>query len=148
MPGIQIASLTIIVELAMMEVLIQRASTLLRMRLDQNSILRKARMTRGNQQHQCLVAIWIVLDLIELRMRRRDNLIVLEMMMNDSFPAWYLTMTEFWDPSCRSVSAFDHRERFLRSKFSVGQKIDTVVMRNSTEVNVEVPNCRGIQPFE
>jgi len=56
------------VELATTKVFIQRASTLLRMRLNQNSVVRKLGMTWVHQEHKCLVAIWIMFDLIGLRM--------------------------------------------------------------------------------
>jgi len=66
--------------------------------------------------------------------------------MNDSFPAWHLTLTEFWDPSCRSVTAFNHGECLFPSKFFTGWKIDAVVITNLTEIDVELPNCRFVQP--
>jgi len=81
-------------------------------------------------------------------MRRRNNLVTLEMVMNDSFPSWNLTLTEFWCLSSGSVTAFNHRKRFFWSKFLIGWNIDAVVMCDSTEVDVPLTDCRRIQSFE
>jgi len=69
MTGVQVAPLSTAVELATTKVLIQCAPTLLRMRLDQNPIVGKRGVTGRDQEHQCLVAIRVVLDLVGLRMR-------------------------------------------------------------------------------
>jgi len=68
--GIKITSLTVVVKLTTTKVLIQRASTLLRMSLNQNSILRKRGMIRQNQEHQRFVTVRIMFNLIGLRMSR------------------------------------------------------------------------------
>jgi len=68
MSGAEIAALFIIIELATTKVFGQCASTLLRMRLNQNSVVGKHGMMRVHQEHQCLVSIGIMFDLIGLRM--------------------------------------------------------------------------------
>jgi len=146
--GIQITSLTVVAKLATTKVLIQRASTLLRMSLNQNSILRKRWMIRQDQEHQRFLAIWIMFNLIGLQMRRRNNLVTLGIVMNDSFPSWNLTLTEFWYSSSGSITAFNHRKRFFRSKFLTGWNIDAVVMCDLTEVDVPLTDCQRIQSFE
>jgi len=66
--GVQMAALPATTELAAAKVFIQRASTLLRMRLNQKSIVGKCGMVWVHQEHQRLATIWIVFDLIGLRM--------------------------------------------------------------------------------
>ena len=67
--GIQIALLSMLIEFATTKVIIQRGSTLLRVRLDQDPILRACRMIGRHQKVQCLIAIRIMLDLIGLRVQ-------------------------------------------------------------------------------
>jgi len=106
MIGAEIAALFIIIELATTKVFLQRVSALLRMRPNQNAVVRKLRMIRIHQEHQHLITIWIVFDLVGLRMRQRNNLVTFEMMMEDSRPLRNFTLAELRHSSFRSITAF------------------------------------------
>jgi len=107
------------------------------MRLNQNSVVGKRGMTWVHQQHQCLVAIWIMFDLIGLRMRRRNNIVTLEMMMHDSLPLWNLTLAELWHSSCRGVTALNCRERVFGSKLFASRHVDTACMCDLATIEIE-----------
>jgi len=81
-------------------------------------------------------------------MRRQNNLILLEMVMNDSFPSWNLTLMEFWYSSSGSVSAFNHRKRFFQSKFLIDRNIDAVIMCDLTQIEVPLTDRQRIQSFK
>jgi len=118
------------------------------MSLNQNSLLSKRGMIRQDQEHQRFTSVGIVLNFSNLRMRGRNDLIALEMVMDNSLPSWSLTLTEFGYSSSGSVTTFNDRKRFFWSKFLIGRNIDAVVMRDSTEIDVPLTNGRWTQPFE
>jgi len=135
--GTQIAFLSVAIELATTEVVLQGALALLGMRFDQNPVLGIPRMTGRDQKRQCLIAVWIVFDLIGLRVRRGNHLISFEMMMNDSPPSRNQTLTELRHASYACVTAFNPRERVVWSKLFVRRHADPVVVCNSAEILTE-----------
>jgi len=80
---------------------------LLGMRLDQNPILGKPRMIGTDQKHQRFVAIWIMFDLIGLRVRRGNHLIAFEVVMDNSLPSLKVALAELGYTSCARIAAFD-----------------------------------------
>ena len=70
------------------------------------------------------------------------------MVMNDSLPSWNFTLTELRHASRGRVAAFNCGERVFWSEFFIRRHVDTVIMRNATEVEVEHTNRRWIQPLE
>jgi len=132
------------VELATTEVVLQRAPALLGMRLDQNPILGESRMTGTDQKHQRFIAIWIMFDLIGLRVRQRDCLVSFEMVMDNSLPSLNVALTEFGCTSCARIAAFDSLECCFWSTLFMRRHVDPVVMCNSTEILTEHADCRRI----
>jgi len=62
---------------------------------------------RRDQEHQRFASVRIMLNLSNLWMRGRNDLIVLEMVMDDSLPSWNLTLTELGYSGSGSISTFD-----------------------------------------
>jgi len=60
--------------------------------------------------------------------------------MDDSLQSWNLTLTELWHASCGRVAAFNLGERVFWSKLFIRWHVDTVIMRNATEIDVEHAN--------
>ena len=58
-------------------------------------------------EHQRFVSVRIMLNFPNLRMRGRNDLIALEMVMDDSLPPWNLTLTELGYSGSGSISTFD-----------------------------------------
>jgi len=106
--GVQAALLREATKFTPTKVLIQSATTLSWMRLDQDAIVHESRMIWHHQQHQGFISVGIVPNLIELRMRGWNHLIALEMMMNDRLPTRHLALTEGWQTCSLGVPAFDH----------------------------------------
>jgi len=148
MIGAKIAALFIIIELATTKVFLQPVSASLRMRPNQNSVVRKLRMMRVHQEHQCLVSIGIMFYLIGLRMQQRNNLVTFEMMMHDSLPSRNLTLTELWHSSCGGVTRFNRRERVLWSELFISRHVDPVIMCNLAEIEIEQTNQCRVQTIE
>ena len=70
------------------------------------------------------------------------------MMMYDSLPSQNLTLTELRHASCGRVATFNLGERVFWSELFIRRHVDTVIMRNATEIDVEHTNRRRIHPLE
>jgi len=135
--GTQTTFLTAAAELATTKVVLQQAFALLGMRLDQHPVLGEPRMTGADQKRQRFMAIWIMFDLIGLRVRRWNHLVSFEMVMDNSLPSLNLALTELWHTSCARVTTFNSQERFFRPKLFTRRHVDPVVMCNLAEIVAE-----------